>query len=110
MRITPSQYYIECLKAEHSTIPENKNDIPLCLQNINRIQGTKPEDHQCNRLLNYFLQQIKSLQINIDNAIYVKFFQNETTSYPTVSKYEILQTTENSSAFEELRDTLDIKV
>ena len=70
---------------------------------MNGIQGTKPAGRQWNRLLDAVVTIIKYKKSTIDNAIYIiNFFSDGTVSYLTVSTYDVLNNTNNETAFPEL--------
>ena len=69
---------------------------------MNGIQGTKPAVRQWNRLLGVVVTILKYKKSTIDHAIYIKFFDDGTVSYLTVSTDDVLNTTSNKNTFPEL--------
>ena len=70
---------------------------------MNRIQGTKPDGRKWNRLLDAVVTILKYKKSTIDHAIYIKVLYYGTVSYVTVSTDNVLNTTNNETAFPELR-------
>ena len=70
---------------------------------MNIIQVTKPSGRQWNSLLDVVVTIIKYKKSTIDHAIYIKVFTDGTVSYLTVSTDDVLDTTNNETAFTELR-------
>ena len=69
---------------------------------MNGIQGTKPSGRQWNRLLDVLVTILKYEKSTIDNAIYIKVFDDGTVSYITVFTDDVINTTNNENAFTEL--------
>ena len=66
---------------------------------MNVIQGTKPAVLQCNQLFDAVVTIMKYDKSTIDNSIYIKVFSDGTVSYLTVSTDDVLNTTNNETAF-----------
>ena len=81
---------------------------------MNGIQGEKPARQQWNPLLGAVITILKYLKITIFCSVYIKVFSNGTVSYIMVSNDVFLNTTNNETAFNELRivfeEVFDIKV
>ena len=69
---------------------------------MNGIQVTKPDERQCNRLLDAVVTILKYNKSTIDHAVYIKFFSGGTESYLTVSTDDFINATNNEKAFPEL--------
>ena len=69
---------------------------------MNKIQETKPAEPKWNRLLDEVVTIRKYKKITIYHSIYIKIFYDGTVSYLTVSTNDILNTTNNETAFPEL--------
>ena len=80
---------------------------------MNVIQGTKQAGRQLNRLLDAVVTILKYKNITIDHAINIKVFTDGTVSYLTVSTDDVLNDTNNYTAFTELtrflKNTLKLK-
>ena len=100
--VSPPPYYLEWFEIFYPNVPQNQDDVPFCLQCMNRIQGTKPAGRQRNRLLDAVVAILKYKKRTIDYTIYIKFFTDGTVSYLIVSNDDILNTTNNVTAFSEL--------
>ena len=70
---------------------------------MNGIKVKKPPLQQCNRLLDAVVTILKYNEITINHAIYTKAFYDVNVSYPTVSIDDVINTTNNKTAFTELR-------
>ena len=66
---------------------------------MNVIKGEKTAGRQRNRLLDAVVTIIKYKKITIYHDIYIKFFTDLTVSYLTVSTDDIINTTNNETAF-----------
>ena len=66
------------------------------------LRGGGGSGRQCNRLLDAVLTMIKYKKSTIYHAIYIKVFTDGTVSYLTVSTDDVLNTTNNETAFLEL--------
>ena len=62
----------------------------------------KSAGRQCNRLLDAVVTILKYKKSTIDHAIYIKVFNDVTVSYITVSTDDVLDTTNNETAFPKL--------
>ena len=62
----------------------------------------KPSRIQCNRLLDAVVTIIKYKKSTIVYDIYIKVFTDVTVSYLTVSTDDVINTTNNETAFPEL--------
>ena len=69
---------------------------------MNLIQGTKPAGRQYNRLLDTVVPILKYEKITIYHDIYIKVFTFGTLSYLKVSTDDVLNTTNNETAFPEI--------
>ena len=69
---------------------------------MNGIQGTKPAGRQWNILLDAVVTILRYKKSIIDHAIYIKFFNDGTVSYLTVSTDDVLNTNNNEIASPEL--------
>ena len=69
---------------------------------MNGIQGKNPSGIQWNRLLDGVVVILKYNNITIDHAIYIKVFIDGTVSYLKVSTDNVLNNTNNETAFTEL--------
>ena len=69
---------------------------------MNGIQGIKPARQQWNRLIDAVVTIIKYKKSAIYHTIYIKVFTDGTVSYLTVSTDDVLNTTNNETAFTEL--------
>ena len=70
---------------------------------MNGTQRTKPAGRKYNRLLDAKVTIIKYNKSTIDNSIYTKVFNDGTVSYITVSTDDIINTSNNETAFAELK-------
>ena len=70
---------------------------------MNGIQGTKQAVKQWNRLLDAIVTIIKYKNITIYHSSYIKVFSNETVSYLTIYTDDVLNTTNNETAFTEIK-------
>ena len=81
---------------------------------MNWIQGGKTAGRQWNILLDSVVTINKYNKSTIYHAIYIEFFTNGTVSYLTVSTDDVLNTTNNETAFPELtivfKEHFDMKV
>ena len=100
--VIPPPYYLDWFEISYLNVPINRDDGPFCLQCMNGIQVTNPAGRQWNRLLDVVATIIEYKKSTIDHAIYIKFFDDGTVSYPTVSTDDVLNTTSNDNAFPEL--------
>ena len=66
---------------------------------MNVIKGEKTAGRQRNRLLDAVVTINKYKKITIYHDIYIKFFTDLTVSYLTVSTDDIINTTNNETAF-----------
>ena len=66
---------------------------------MNGIQWTKPARWKWNQLLDAAVTIIRYHKITIDHDIYIKVFSNVTVSYIMVSTDDVLNTTNNETAF-----------
>ena len=73
---------------------------------MNRIQGEKPSGKQWNRLLDAEVTIFKYNKTTIDNSIYITVLSDGKVSYLTVSTDDFLNTTNNETAFPELKRAL----
>ena len=69
---------------------------------MNGIQGTNPAGRQWNRLLDAVFKTLKYKKSKIYYAIYIKVFTDGTVSYLTFYTDDVLNTTNNETAFPEL--------
>ena len=80
---------------------------------MNRIQGTKPAGRKWNRRFGAVVTTLKYKKRIFDHAIYIEIFSDGTISYLTVSTDDVLNTTNNETAFSELtrvlKNTLRLK-
>ena len=67
------------------------------------IQGTKPSGRKYNILLDAVITIIKNKKSTIDHAIHIKFISFGTVSYIIVSNDDVLNVTNNETAFTELK-------
>ena len=70
--VSPPIYYLDLFEIPYPNVPLNRDDGPFFLQCMNGIQGTKPAEQQCNRLLYAVVTIISYKKITIDHAIYIK--------------------------------------
>ena len=70
---------------------------------MNGIQVTKPAKPQWDRLLDSVVAMIKYKKITIDHVIYIKVLYDGAVSYLKVSTDDVLNTTNDETAFPELR-------
>ena len=70
---------------------------------MNRIQGTKPDGRQWNKLLDAVVTILKNNKGTIYHAIYIKLLSDGTIYYFIVSNDDVLNTTNNNKTFPELR-------
>ena len=81
---------------------------------MNGVQWTKPAGIYWNRLLDALVTILKYKNITIDHDIYIKVFTYVTVSCIIVSTYDVLNTTNNETAFPELtsvfKEHFDMKV
>ena len=68
---------------------------------MNGIQITNPAGRQWNRLLDTVVTMFKYKKSTIDHAICIKVFTDGTVSYITVSTDDVINTTNNKTAFTE---------
>ena len=87
---------------QNTNVPLNRDYGQFCLQCMNVIQGTKPDGRQWNRLLDTVVTILEYKKSTIDHGIYIKFFDDGTVSYLTVSTDDVLSTTNNENEFTEL--------
>ena len=102
MCVNPPPYYLKRFEISYPDVSLNFDDVPFCLQCMNRIQGTKPAGRQWNRLLHEVVTIIKSKKITIDHVIYIKVFSDYTISYLTVSTDDVINTINNKTSFSEI--------
>ena len=69
---------------------------------MNGLQGKKPAGRQWNRCIDAVVKIIRHKKIIIDNEIYIKLLSNGEVTYLTVSTDDVLNTTYNGTAFNEL--------
>ena len=69
---------------------------------MNGIQVTKPDRRHWDILLDEVVTMIKYKKRKIDHTIYIKVFSDGTVSYLTVSTDDVLNITNNETAFTEL--------
>ena len=69
---------------------------------MNGIQGTTLAGRQWNRLLDAVVTILKYIKITINHVIYIKVFSDVTVSFITVSTNDVINTTNNETAFIEL--------
>ena len=100
--VGPLPYYLDCFEISYSNVTLNLHDGLLCLQCMNRIQGTKPDGRKWNRLLDAVVTILKYKKNKIDHAIYIKGFSGVTVSCLTVSTDDVINTNTNEIAFTEL--------
>ena len=100
--VSPPPYYIDWFEISYPNVPLNRNDGPFCLQCMNGIHGTNLAGGKWNRLLDAVVTILKYKKSTIDHAIYIKFFDDGTVSYPTVSTDDVFNNTNNDNAFPEL--------
>ena len=68
------------------------------------MQGTKPEGRQWNRLLDAVVIIMKQRKITIYHAIYIRVFYDGTVYFITFYTDYVLYTTNNKTAFNELKN------
>ena len=100
--VSPPPYYLDCFKIYYPNIPFNLYDGTFFPRCKNVIQGTKTSGQQWNILLDVVVTILKYNKSTIYHAIYIKLFSDGTVSYITVSKNDVLNTTNNETAFYEL--------
>ena len=100
--VSPPPYYLDWFEISYPNVPINLYYGPFFVQCINGIQGIKPDGRQWNRLLDAVVTIIKYKRITIYHDIYIKVFNGDTVSYITVSTDDVINTTNNESAFPEL--------
>ena len=44
--VSPPPYYLDCFEKYYPNIPLNQDDLPLCIQCMDGIQGTEPPGRQ----------------------------------------------------------------
>ena len=98
---SPPPYYLYWFERYYPNVPLNLDDGPFCPQCMNGIRGTKPDGIQWNRLLDSVVTIIKYKKNTIYHAIYIKVLTDGTVSYLTVSTDDVLNTTNNETAFPE---------
>ena len=59
--------------------------------------------YKCNKILDAVVTILKYKKITIDNSIYIKVFSDGTVSYIKFSTGDFLNTTNNKTAFPEIR-------
>ena len=105
--VGPPPYYLDWFEIYYPNFPLNLDDGPFCLQCINVIQV------QWNRLLDAVVTIIKYKKFTIYHTIYIKVFYFGIYSYLVVSTDDFLNTTNNETAFTEIRrgfeETFEIK-
>ena len=97
--VSTPPYYLDWFKISYPNVPINLYDGTFCLQCMNVIQGKKPSGRQCNRLLDAVVTILKYSNITIDHDIYITVFTDGTVSYITVYTDDVLNTTNNETAF-----------
>ena len=100
--VSPPPYYLDWFEISYPNVPLNRDDVPFCLQCMNRIQGTKTAGRQWNRLFDAVVTILEYKKSTIDHVIYIIFFDYGTLSYHTVSTDDGLNTNNNENAFPEL--------
>ena len=112
--VSPPPYYIYWFERFYPYVPLNRDDGPFCLQYMNGIQVKKPAERQWNRIIDAVFTILRYKKRTIDHAIYIKVFTDGTVSYFTVFDYNVLNTTNNQTAFTEptrvLKENFDMKV
>ena len=74
---------------------------------MNVIQGTKAAGQQWNILLDVVVTNIKYNKITIVHDIYIKVFTDGTVSYLIVYTDDVLNATNNETAFTELKEVFE---
>ena len=100
--VSPPPYDLDCIEISCPNVPLNKYDGPFCLQCMNIIEVTKPAGRQCNRLLDEVVKILKYKKRKFYHAIYIKVFSDENVSYLKFYTDDVLNTTNNETAFTEL--------
>ena len=70
---------------------------------MNLIQVTKPSGRQWNILLDAVVAILKYKTITIDHSVYINVFPGGTLSYITCSNNDFIYSSNNETAFPELR-------
>ena len=100
--VSTPPYYLDCFKISYPNVSINQYDGPFCLQCMNFIQVTKPAGRQWNIILDSVVTIIKYKKSKIDHDIFIKAFTDGRVSYLTVSIEDVLNNTNNETAFTEL--------
>ena len=98
----PPPYFLEWFEMYHPNVPLNLDDGTFCLQCMNVNQGTKKSGRQWNIILDLVVTMINYKKTTIDHSIYIKVFNYGTVFYPTVSTGDVINNTNNKTAFTEL--------
>ena len=104
--VSPPPYCLDWFEISYPNVPLNPYEGPFFLQCMTAIQGTKSAGQQRNRLHEEVVPVLKYNKSAIDHAIYIKIFYDGKVSYITVSTYDVLNNTNNETAFPELRTLL----
>ena len=100
--VIPPPYYIDWFEIYYPNFPLSRDEVIFCLRCINGIQGTKPYRQQYNQILDAVVTIIKYKKIRIDHAIYIIIFYDDIMSYLIFFTDDVLNTTNNETAFTEL--------
>ena len=100
--VIPQPYYFDWFERSNPNVTINRDDGPFCLQGINIFLGKKTTRRQWNRLLDAVVTMINYKKSTIDHAIYIKVLTDGTVYYFTVSNDDVINNTNNDTAFIEL--------
>ena len=100
--VSPPPYYLDWFERSYPNVPLNRYDGPFFLQCMNRTQGKKPAGRQWNRLHDAEVTTLKNKKSTIYHDIYIKVFTDGTVSYLTVFTDDVLNNTNNETAFTKL--------
>ena len=89
-------------KIFYPNVTLNRDDGTFFLQYVNGVQGTKPDGRQWNRLIDTVVTIIKYNESTIYHDIYINVFSDRTVPYITVSTDDVINTTNNETAFTEV--------
>ena len=111
--VSPTPYYLYWFEKYYPSVTLDRYGGPFCLQLFNEIQITKLYGLQCNRLIDAVVTILKYQNMLIYHTIYIKVLSDVTVSYLIVSTDDVINTTNNETAFPEIRkieECFEIKV